>query len=233
MADEIDSGVLGGIDVNRWRGSAGVSAFEATRYDQPVPFVIVDEFLSAAQLAALLEYTLDREQDFIASEVVGTMHATGILDLEHRRSRSLFDLRLHRDVIAGRIESSLPRIFAGLGREPFTCRHIEAHLCASNDGEFFKRHSDNGVEALRTREITFAYYFHREPKAFFDGDLRIYTSFVRAILARAPIRSETIVPLQNRIVFFPSCMLHEVLPVRCPSRAFADSRFSVTGWVHR
>lgn len=204
-----------------------------TRHDQPVLFVIFDNFLARDDLSGLLEYTLDRERDFIASEVLSPMHATIALDLEHRRSLSLFDLATCREVITSRIESCFPRIFAELGRESFPCRHIETQLTASNDGEFFKRHNDNGADGLRTREITFAYYFYREPKAFTDGELRIYTSFVRAILTRSPIRRETIAPLQNRIVFFPSCMMHEVLPVRCPSRAFADSRFSVTGWIHK
>jgi Rps23 Pro-64 3,4-dihydroxylase Tpa1-like proline 4-hydroxylase len=39
--------------------------------------------------------------------------------------------------------------------------------------------------------------------------------------------------MQNQIVFFPSETLHEVLPVECPSGEFADSRFTVNGWLHR
>ena len=233
MADEDNSEVAGRDEVRDWPGRACSPELGKARYDQPVPFVIFDNFLARDERSALLEYTLERERDFIASGVVGPMHATTVLDLEHRRSLSLFNLGTHREVITSRLESSFPRIFAELCRESFSCRHIETMLSASNDGEFFKRHSDNGVDNLRTREITFAYYFSREPQAFAGGELRIYTSFVRAILARSPIRFETIAPLQNRIVFFPSCMLHEVLPVRCPSRAFADSRFSVTGWIHK
>jgi len=39
--------------------------------------------------------------------------------------------------------------------------------------------------------------------------------------------------MQNSIVFFPSNYLHEVLPTRCPSGEFADSRLTYNGWLHR
>src|SRR6184192_3632415 len=42
-----------------------------------------------------------------------------------------------------------------------------------------------------------------------------------------------IVPRQNQLVAFPSCLAHEITLVDCPSRAFADSRFTVNGWFHR
>jgi Rps23 Pro-64 3,4-dihydroxylase Tpa1-like proline 4-hydroxylase len=47
------------------------------------------------------------------------------------------------------------------------------------------------------------------------------------------VRALTLTPPQNSIVFFPSSYLHEVMPVSCPSRAFADSRLTVNGWLHR
>ncbi len=232
MANGDNPGVAG-RDEFRDRPGTARPEFAKGAYDQPVPFVVLDDFLASDEASALLEYALDHEAEFSASEVVGQMQTTSVINPEHRRSLSLFNLRGHREVITSRIESSLPRVLAELRREPFPWQHIEIQLSASNDGEFFKRHSDNGIDTLKTRAITFVYYFHREPKKFADGELRIYTSFVRALLTRTPVRFETIAPLQNRVVFFPSSMLHEVLPVRCPSRAFADSRFSVTGWVHK
>lgn len=33
------------------------------------------------------------------------------------------------------------------------------------------------------------------------------------------------------IIFFLSRYMHEVLPVKCPSRNFADSRFTINGWI--
>ncbi|MBE9012911.1 2OG-Fe(II) oxygenase, partial [Pseudanabaenaceae cyanobacterium LEGE 13415] len=44
---------------------------------------------------------------------------------------------------------------------------------------------------------------------------------------------QEIQPINNSIIFFPSHFLHEVLPVSCPSRQFADSRFTLNGWIRR
>jgi Rps23 Pro-64 3,4-dihydroxylase Tpa1-like proline 4-hydroxylase len=44
---------------------------------------------------------------------------------------------------------------------------------------------------------------------------------------------QAVEPRNNSIVFFLSRYLHEVLPVSCPSKAFADSRFTINGWVRR
>ena len=47
-------------------------------------------------------------------------------------------------------------------------------------------------------------------------------------------RYQTIVPQQNQIVFFPCELLHEITPVNCESRQFADSRFTLTdGYVDK
>jgi Rps23 Pro-64 3,4-dihydroxylase Tpa1-like proline 4-hydroxylase len=60
---------------------------------------------------------------------------------------------------------------------------------------------------------------HSEPRSFSGGELTI--------------RSSGVQPQGDTLVLFPSCSVHEVLPVRVPSGAFADSRFTVTGWIHR
>jgi Rps23 Pro-64 3,4-dihydroxylase Tpa1-like proline 4-hydroxylase len=41
------------------------------------------------------------------------------------------------------------------------------------------------------------------------------------------------VPQQNQIVFFPCSVLHEITAIECSSRAFADSRFTLNGWLHK
>jgi Rps23 Pro-64 3,4-dihydroxylase Tpa1-like proline 4-hydroxylase len=120
-----------------------------------------------------------------------------------------------------------------LQREPFQVTRDETQITASNDGDFFRWHTDNGSQEVASREITFVYFFHREPKRFCGGELRIYDSrregdgFVPTQNYRA------IVPQQNQLVVFPSSLAHEITPVECLSRAFADSRFTVNGWLHR
>jgi Rps23 Pro-64 3,4-dihydroxylase Tpa1-like proline 4-hydroxylase len=105
-------------------------------------------------------------------------------------------------------------------------------MVAHGDGAFFTEHNYIAVEDKKfvvRRVVTAVYYFHRLPKAFSGGVLRIYplagsknsTAFV------------DIEPTSDTLVFFPSWFPHEVLPVTCPSDWFEDSRFAIDYWVHR
>ena len=86
------------------------------------------------------------------------------------------DLGAHRTVILNRIQTALPLAMQKLGSEVFPITRIEAQMTASNDGDFFLHHNDNGQGEIASRELTFVYFFHREPRAFQGGELRIYDS---------------------------------------------------------
>jgi Rps23 Pro-64 3,4-dihydroxylase Tpa1-like proline 4-hydroxylase len=145
----------------------------------------------------------------------------------------LLELGIHRDVLLDRLQGSLPRILRKLGHEPFRSSRVEMQITASNDGDFFHWHCDNSGEAIASREITFVYFLHREPRAFRGGELRIYDSRWENGMYRPTENYRAIVPQQNQVVLFASSLAHEITPVECPSNAFADSRFTVNGWFHR
>lgn len=84
-----------------------------------------------------------------------------------------------------------------------------------------------------TRVLTYVYYFHREPKSFTGGELVIYDSKSENGYLVAAKSHKVIQPTNNTIIFFPSQCMHEVLPVSCPSEYFADSRFTINGWLRR
>ena|SRR2546426_615637 len=195
--------------------------------------VVLEEFLAPDEVKQLMQYTLDHETDFQISEVVSPGVSGGMIDYDHRRSRILMNLDRHHEVIVNRIQACLPRVLAKLGRDVFRPSQVEAQITASNHGDFFRNHSDNLQEDTVSRELTFVYFFHREPKAFRGGDLRIYDSHWQNEQYVSAGQHETLVPEQNQIVFFPSSLVHEITPVDCPSQAFADSRFTVNGWFHR
>jgi Rps23 Pro-64 3,4-dihydroxylase Tpa1-like proline 4-hydroxylase len=131
------------------------------------------------------------------------------------------------------VTACLPRVLAKLREPLFPVVHTEVQITASNHGDFFRWHSDNGQEEIASREITFVYFFHREPTRFQGGELRIYDSVLHNG-GYLPTKSyRTVVPLQNQIVFFRSSLAHEITPVECPSGEFGDSRFTVNGWFHR
>ena len=198
----------------------------------PAHCVILEEFLPPQELENLIQDTLRHESEFHLSEVVSPGVNGGGTDFEHRRSRVLLNIGRHGAALAASVKECLPRILPKLGHDTFPVSRVEAQITASNDGDFFRWHNDNAHEEVASREITFVYFFHREPKKFRGGELRIYDS--RWQDGYVPTENyRNIVPRQNQLVAFPSCLAHEITLVDCPSRAFADSRFTVNGWFHR
>jgi Rps23 Pro-64 3,4-dihydroxylase Tpa1-like proline 4-hydroxylase len=195
--------------------------------------VVLDEFLAPQELRELMQYTQDHEADFALSEVISPGVSGGAIDYNHRRSRVLMNLDKHRDAIVNRTQACLPQVLQKLGHDVFSISEVEAQITASNHGDFFRNHSDNLHEDTASRELTFVYFFHREPKTFRGGELRIYDSRWENGGYASTGNYQTVVPEQNQIVFFPSSLVHEISPVDCPSQAFADSRFTVNGWFHR
>jgi len=203
----------------------------------PAKCVVLDEFLAPAELANLTRFVLEHEADFSASEVVSPRAEeggiSGVINYDHRRSRVLMDLAQHQDVMLDRIKSVLPLVLDQLGMEEFAIADAEAQVTASNDGDFFHFHSDNGSERVASRHLTFVYFFHREARQFEGGELRIHDSRLEDGLYVSEGSYQTIVPQQNQIVFFPCELLHEITPVNCASKLFADSRFTLNGWLRR
>lgn len=197
----------------------------------PAQCVVLDEFLAPQELEELTAYVLQHESAFTTSEVLSP--AGGIVDYQHRRSHVLMDTGPYENIIAGRIKNVLPLVLKKLGMEQFPIAWVETQLTASNDGDFFGVHEDNGEKSIASRNLTFVYFFQREPQKFEGGDLRIHDSRLVEDRYLSAGSYYTVVPRQNQIVFFPCRLLHEITPVRCPSRAFADSRFTLNGWLHR
>ena len=181
----------------------------------------------------LTRYALGQESEFHISQVISPGAEGGVIDPEHRRSRVLMNLGRHGEVVFGRIQSVLPRVLEKLGMKAFPIARVESQITASNHDDFFRHHSDNGEEEIATRQLTFVYFFHREPKAFHGGELRLHDSHRENGVWTHTGDFRAIVPEQNQMVFFRSELLHEITPVVCPSQAFADSRFTVNGWLHR
>jgi Rps23 Pro-64 3,4-dihydroxylase Tpa1-like proline 4-hydroxylase len=195
--------------------------------------VVLDEFLAPQELEELTRFTLEHEAAFSTSEVISHSSNGGVVNYEHRRSRVLMDLAQYQDVILERIRAALPQVLGRLEMEPFSIADVEAQVTASNDGDFFHFHSDNGSERVASRHLTFVYFFHREPCQFQGGELRIHDAHLEDGTYVSDGSYQTIVPRQNQIVFFPCELLHEITPVNCSTQLFADSRFTLNGWLRR
>ena len=199
----------------------------------PAECVVLDEFLAPQELAELTGFILDHEAEFEASEVISPHSEGGVVNYEHRSSRVLMDLGKYQDLMLDRIRTALPEVLGKLGMEEFTIAGVEAQVTASNEGDFFHFHSDNGSERVASRYLTFVYFFHREPRGFEGGELRIHDARLQNGEYVSEGTYQTIIPQQNQIVFFPCEVLHEITPVKCASRQFADSRFTLNGWLRR
>lgn len=192
----------------------------------PSPYVQIDNFLSDEERNQLLEYVFKKEADFVPTSISAK-------DVDYRRSMALYTFPEFSELIINRIQAFLPDIFSKLEMQSFTPSQIECQLTAHNDGNFYKVHNDNGSPDTATREFTYVYYFYREPKSFAGGELLVYDSKIENNYYVKAESFKTVEPRNNSIVFFLSRYMHEVLPVRCPSKAFADSRFTVNGWLRR
>jgi SM-20-related protein len=124
------------------------------------------------------------------------------------------------------IESCIPFVTRALGRKPFHIREIDIQVTAHNDGDYFKIHSDSGGGRTRSRSISFVYYLHRLPKPFTGGELILYRPAVHKSII-------TIEPINNSMLFFRSEQEHSIQRVRCRTRKFEDSRFTINGWICR
>jgi SM-20-related protein len=185
---------------------------------------VIADFLPDDEWQSLLGQVLASEARFRPS---GTHDARA----DYRQSLVLNPpVDLVRPVV-DRVRSLMPQVLPVLRVSPIVVGAVEAQITASVDGSFFGVHTDAGRDVPK-RHLTYVYYFNRAPKGFTGGELRVYDDVVRnGKLARAE-SFQMIDPVHNRIVLFWAKAMHEVMPVRVPSRAFADARFTVNGWIN-
>lgn len=203
-----------------------MSVIQAAKYLQ------LDQFLNQSKLptlqgsSRLLDYVLHQESNFVP-----TTTSTG--ETDYRKSKILYEFPELSQWMVQQIEAVLPTVLTRLDHPPFQVSQIEIQLTAHNDGNYYKIHNDNGSAEVARRELSYVYYFYQEPKGFSGGELRVYDLNVETGWYESAETSVTIEPRNNSIVFFPSYYLHEVLPVVCPSCTFAQSRFTLNGWICR
>ncbi|MCW3846655.1 2OG-Fe(II) oxygenase [Sphingomonas sp. LB-2] len=191
-----------------------------------LPYLRIAGFLDAGEHAALLEWTLANEARFAPAQLAG-----GLVEPKARIALALRDLGPSAPILTERLRAAASEWSAALRTTPFETSEVELELAAHNDGAHFTLHADtyaSSQPARGDRMLSAVYYFHRQPRGFEGGSLRLHR------LGAAPgDPGLDIAPDDNSLVVFPSWGPHEVLRVSCPSRAFADSRFAVNGWIYR
>jgi Rps23 Pro-64 3,4-dihydroxylase Tpa1-like proline 4-hydroxylase len=202
---------------------------EAARKRGPMPpFLLFRNFLPAPTAAALLDWAIDNEAQFNPTTVGdGDGQRT---DPRVRVSVSTRKFGATKRQLRDRVLELAPDLIRELRVNRLEIAEAELELVAHNDGAFYHRHIDTATgpdaAAGSLRFVSAVYYAHRQPKAFSGGALRLHrfaTSDDDDFL--------DIEPEHNLLVAFPSWAPHEVTPISCPSRAFADSRFAVNIWI--
>jgi Rps23 Pro-64 3,4-dihydroxylase Tpa1-like proline 4-hydroxylase len=209
----------------------GTGRFGWVERGDPSPiFVLLENFLSRAEQKELMELVLGQERAFETSTVVDPGAKEPNVNERVRRSRTLDDLGRFGSLFEDKIKESVAEVLSRLGETGFSMGPIEMQVTASGDGDYFRMHQD--ADEGSSRQLSFVYFFHGEPRRFSGGELRLFET---EMIDGRPVptdRGQTLVPRQNAIVFFPSRHEHEVLPVRVPSKQFRDSRFTLNGWIH-
>jgi len=210
-------------------GTPGTS--DVVEETPPIRFVVRDGFLTMARHAEALAFAL-AGGDTLETAMVGGDDSEWKVDPEARRARAGYELAAVRDWFLPLVEAELETALPGLGLAPFERGETELQLTAYNDGEYYRTHADRDDRGLTGRWVTFVYYFNHAPRAFDGGELILFDGDA----ARGTMRSDaftTILPVDNRLVIFPSAAQHEVRTVRCRSGAYVDSRFTLNGWFQR
>ena len=197
----------------------------------PAPFVRIADFLTDDRQDMLLETMLGEREHFVPTEVI--IKGKGVVDSKTHVAASAGRpiLRRIRPWFVEEMLRVARGVFDRLQVDAMREIYIELSATAHRGGGFFRAHRDN-AGMYPTRRVSYAYYFHREPKRFSGGELLLYDTCVTTSDYRTTAFSR-IDPVHNSIVFFPSGYYHEVLPVRCESDAHEDARFTVHGWIHR
>ncbi len=195
-------------------------------------FVRLPDFLSSAEHDRLLDHALAHEDEFRESGIVGN-DGENKLDHETRKSRTLSGARLEEiwPMFDERLRAMLPYVRQELGLAWFPLGEVERQLTAHGRGGFFVPHVDTGHPIAATRRVSCVYYFHRTPRPFSGGELRLYDSWITPSGSTGAATCTTLTPLDNSIVMFPSNAFHEVRPVLPETDNFGDSRFTVTIWL--
>jgi Rps23 Pro-64 3,4-dihydroxylase Tpa1-like proline 4-hydroxylase len=193
---------------------------------------VFHSFLREEDRLALLDWVDANEFRFQDSRLVG-----GVLNPERRISKVLRDLGPLRDHFQAKLWEISETLISILGLRPFTVGMVELELAAHMDGAHFAPHSDIPIGPGRKplggdgsghfeRLISCVYYFHREPKRFSGGELRLHRFGSEDEADMVDVE-----PVQNSLVAFPSWVTHEVRKVHCASNNFQSARYAVNCWI--
>jgi Rps23 Pro-64 3,4-dihydroxylase Tpa1-like proline 4-hydroxylase len=191
--------------------------------------VLRKNFLPASFHQTLVPYVL-ANQDRLAPAKVGNNEYRP----DTRESLEIPGLWDGQVTFHDAVMAVLPEVLGPLHVASFEVGRVEVKLRIYLDGHFFRMHMDcpNDSPQNVSRRVSFVYFFHTLPRGYSGGGLLLFDTDIEnnKFTTSSFTRME---PEDNTIVIFPSACYHSVIPVSCPSKEIANSRFVVNGHISR
>lgn len=194
------------------------------------PYELHRGLFGAEMVAAMLDYVAAKEPEFRPARAYDRRSAP-VVDPGRRDCVLFDDLGPFRARIETRIGAVAAKAALRLGIRERPGPLHEVEFAAYGDGGHFNAHVDLDASTERVRIVSCVYYFAATPRRFSGGALRLYA--LPSSRGDASARFVDVDPETDMLVAFPSWLRHEVVPVRVPSRAWTDRRFSINAWLHR
>lgn len=218
---------------------------EIKYFEKPGPHIIIDNFFSNQNSKAILDEAIKLEPFYTQAMTIGAGHTfDGCKQCEKIRKASKLAVRdntiisLDHQYKNKRYESVILSSFGEVLKDPNFINILidkpstfalidyvntsESLLSRYGQCDFYKWHIDNTINREQ-RLITIIYYFNKEPEKFTGGELLFG--------AKSTENYKIIKPKHNRLIIFPSDMLHSVNDVKFLDSDFGSARFSLNLWV--
>jgi SM-20-related protein len=202
--------------------------------DARCPHIVFRDVLGPDIVDGLLGHVAAREADFKPAVVRNRTSGQRRVDYGLRSAVSITDLAAFKAPFKNYVEKITASALAQLHLPEPAVEPKEFEINAYRDGGHFGAHIGTNEQVARVRVVSCVYYFAATPRRFSGGELRIFS--LPTLSAGKDGGSQPfvdIVPESDTLVVFPSWLRHEVLPVRVPSGAWIDGRFTVNCWLHR
>jgi SM-20-related protein len=190
---------------------AAPSASFPTGASVPSPFVLANDMLPDDVHPALIAHVLSQDAEAVRS---------------HSGMREL-DLGPLEEPVAKALRSQLARGVAILDIPDQAEVELRLRLFAIGDAQAVSW-EPNPADVLYMM-----YHFYKQPKGFTGGGIRLFDGRTENGIRPAMASFRDVEIGNNDMLIFPEKVVGAGLPVRCPTRAFADGLFVVRGIMRR
>lgn len=184
-------------------------------YD-PVPHIIVDNFLSTRENLEVLEY-IEEHLTAFAHGTVTNPTGQQEYNLDYKRNGNIwldpFDCK-----VVDLFRNHMFDIQTDIEELDHTNKQHEILLSQYVSGDYYNWHTDLGGHC------TWNYFAYKEPKGFVGGNFMLSNSLLDNT---TPTTYTTIECLNNRLVIFPAKYQHAVSPVEGSFVDFMNLRYSI------